>query len=128
MEDKIKIANELLKIKSIKAIKLKKINITNLIFSLNNVEKHYITPINRTTWYCYKVYDCGLPKTESDIQEYCSCDNLHRSLHDNDYNRRIRLVSGTEDSIDALINYLKMELGTKLYHIDEPNGEYDGKN
>ena len=107
MKDKIKIANELLKFKSIKAVNVEYINISNLIFSLNNVGTHYITPNNGTTWYCYKVHECGLPKTESDIKEYCSRENLHRSLHDNDYNRRIRLVQGTEDSIDALINYLK---------------------
>lgn len=107
MEDKIKLVNTLLKIKLIKAIELESINIANLIFSLKNVETHYITICNRTTWYCYKVYKYGLPKNDCEINEYCSYDNLHRSLHDNDYNRRIKLVYGTEDSIDQLINYLE---------------------
>lgn len=107
MEEKIKIANDLLKNKSIKAIKLEYINIPNLIFSLNNVETHYVTTVKGTTWYCYNVYHNGLPKTEFEIKEYCSNVNLHRSLHDNDYNRRVNLVCGVEESIDELINILK---------------------
>ena len=105
LQNKIKKANELLRNKSIKAIKLVSINIADLIFSLNNVEKHYVTVNNKTTWYCYKVCECGIPKDDTKIKEYCSRDNLHRSLHDNDYNRRVKLVCGTEESIDKLIKY-----------------------
>ena len=104
---KVQLVNELLKNKSIKALRLKTINIPNLIFSLHNVEIHYITVNKRTVWYCYKVYESGLPKNESEIRDYCSESNLYRSLHDNDDNRRITLVSGMEESINKLINYLK---------------------
>jgi len=106
MIEKINTANNLMTAMKIKAIKLETINIDNLIFSLNNVDKHYVTTNKLTTWYCANVYRHGLPKNESEIKEYCSRTNLFRSLHDNDYERRVRLVCGTEESIDKLLNYL----------------------
>ena len=106
MIDKIKLINQLLKQKQIKAEKLESIKIPNLIFSLNNVDTHYITTDNRDTWYCYKMYQHGLPKDDSEIVDYCSQLNLHRSLHDNDYKRRVKLICGVESSIDELLKYL----------------------
>lgn len=114
MKNKIKLANELLKNKSIKAKDLESIEIENLIFSLNNVEKHYITTYDGMVWYCYKVYECGLPENDLEIKDYCSRNNLYRSLHDNDYKRRIRLVSGTELAIKNLIEYLNNK-GTRTH-------------
>ena len=105
--NKIKIINDLLKILKIKAIQLNKIKIPNLIFSLNNVGIHYITVRNNTIWYCYNVYSYGMPNNEKDIENYCSSENLYRDLHDNDYNRRIKLVTGTEESINELFEYLR---------------------
>ena len=106
MKEKILEINQILKNKKIKAIKLENINIANLIFSLRNVDKHYITTNNKTTWYCYEMYEKGSPKNENDIIDYCNIKNLHRSLHDNDYNKRVTLEYGTAESINLLFNYL----------------------
>ena len=107
MIEKINLINELLKKYQIKAIKIKSINIQNLIFSINNIGVHYVTTYNKKIWYCYKVYENNLPNNENETINYCSKDNLHISLHDNDYNRRIKLVCGTNSSINMLLKYLK---------------------
>lgn len=106
MKDKIKIINDILKSRLFKAEQLEYINIDNLIFSLNNIGKHYLTINRGITWYCWKCIHEGLPKNDFEIKEYCSYDNLHKSLHDTDYNRRVRLVCGAEDDINKLLNYI----------------------
>jgi hypothetical protein len=97
--------NKLLKKLKIKAKDLDKIAIENLIFSLNNVETHYITYCDYDTFYCYKCYS-RKPENDTEIKEYCKEENLHRSLHDNDYERRIELTYATIEAYDELLKYL----------------------
>ena len=60
-------------------------------------------------FYCYKCYD-EEPKNEEDIKLFCDYDNLHRSIHSNDLNKRIKLEYGTEKAKIELLKYLKGKL------------------
>jgi len=66
----------------------------NLIFTLENIETHYII-FCADIFYCYKCYE-EEPKNEEDIKLFCDYDNLHRNIHSNDLNKRIKLEYGTE--------------------------------
>lgn len=101
--DKIDIANGLLKELKIKALQIEDAEIKNIIFSLFNIETHYMTGDG---WYCAKCYKVP-PQNEDEVKEYCKDENLFRGLHDNDYKRSIKLVYYTDESIDELIGYLQ---------------------
>ena len=113
MEEKLNEVNQLLNLLNYKAKNLKKANVKNIIFSLKNIENHYVTCNLGDVFYCYKRYN-GKPKNDEDVYNFCSCSNLHRSLHDNDNNKRIKIDSFTEESLTSFLLHLKTISESKL--------------